>query len=213
MKKGLLKKLLTAFVLVFTRFLVFIVACFVCCILLVGFFLVGDQILNKHEEKIIQNKFQQEIAQVPELSVKSFKLWEGDSIVVAEVKNKGEVQFWYGENGIPRLDRINGTTTSYDCFFVNEKGEKIGYVFTKGLILNEGSAFKKWFPVEINNLQDLVHNYDQVVAVLHTFPRNSTFKAFEDSWGTRDVLVTSNPDFTVIEQYRGKTVYCDLFRR
>ena len=77
-------------------------------------------------EKQIDIKFHKEILKVPQLKVVSFKLWEGDSIVQAEIEKKGIIMFWYGIDGVPRIDSIGHYSTSYECFYVNSKGEKEG---------------------------------------------------------------------------------------
>src|SRR4051812_35649170 len=60
---------------------------------------VGYQ--DARDEKIIEKKFHTEIKKYPQITVKNFKLWEGDSMVTLALKGKGEVSFWYGVEGVP----------------------------------------------------------------------------------------------------------------
>lgn len=167
---------------------------------------------NSQAEKIIDQRFHQEVAQVPQLKVKNFMLWEGDSMVTAEVENKGEVRFWYGKDGIPRIDSLGQHSTSYTCFYVDENGKKTGYAFDTDLVLDKEAKYGKWFPFQVNNLKDLVEKYDSISAILATFPKNPETIPFEDSWGKRDVIKNSNPDFVLKQQFRGKEVWCDLYQ-
>jgi hypothetical protein len=166
---------------------------------------------DKAKEEKIDVKFHQEVSQTPSIQVKSFKLWEGDSIVELEVKNKGTVMMWYGLDGTPRLDRIGNFSTSYDCFNVDNQGNKKSYAFTTGLILDKDSAFQKWFPFEVNNLNDLVLRYDDIIKILETFPKNPSKVEHKDSWGTREVVGQSNNDFVVRPDKNKSNVACDLF--
>lgn len=167
---------------------------------------------NNQTEKHIDQAFHQEVAQVPQIKVKSFRLWEGDSMVQADIENKGEVKFWYGQNGVPRIDSISSYTTLYDCFFVNIKGQKTDYAFTTGLVLDKESKYKKWFPFEVNTLKDLVDKYDSIIRILHTFPKKPEMIPFGDSWGKRQVVKQSDPTYILTQQLRGKEVVCDLFQ-
>jgi len=132
--------------------------------------------------------------------------------VTAEVENKGEVRFWYGLNGLPRIENIGPYSTTYYCFYVDSLGKKIGYAYDIDLDLDKGGAFAKWFPFQIHNLKDLVENYNNILGVVATFPKNPETVPFEDSWGKRTVIKQSNPNFTVKQQSQGKEVWCDLFQ-
>ncbi len=162
-------------------------------------------------EKIIDQKFHQEASQVPELKVKSFKLWEGDSMVEAEVLDKGTVYFWYGIDGVPHIDRINKYSSSWECFYIDNKGKKTNYAYTRGLVLDKESDFKKWFPFEVNSLKELVQRYDDIQKVLATFPKNPETIPFHDRSGDRDVVKKSNPEFILKDKLK-ENVYCDLFQ-
>lgn len=165
---------------------------------------------NSQAEKLIDQKFHSEVAQISQMKVKNFMLWEGDSMVTAEIVNKGEVRFWYGKDGVPRIDSLGQYSTSYTCFYVDSNGKKTGYAYDTGLTLDKDGKYAKWFSFQVNNLKDLADKYDLMVGVLATFPKNPSTMPFEDSWGKRDVIAHSNPDFVLKEQFRGKEVWCDL---
>lgn len=165
---------------------------------------------DARKEKIIDQKFHQEVAQIPEIKVKSFKLWEGDSIVILDIKNKGEVYLWYGEDGVPRIESLEKYSTSYTCFYVDEKGKKTGYVYDINLGLRKDNAYAKWFPFHVTNLKELVNRYDDIVKIVATFPKDPKTIPFKDSWGTRDVIEKSNPNFVVKESLFWREIWCDL---
>ena len=165
---------------------------------------------NNQTEKLIDQKFHQEVAQVPQLKVKNFMLWEGDSMVTIDIKNKGEVRFWYGKDGVPRIDSLGQYSTSYTCFYVDKSGKKTEYAYDTGLVLDKDKKYAKWFNFQVNSLKDLVDKYDLVTSVLTTFPKNPATIPFEDSWGKREVIEQSNPNYTLKQQFRGKEVWCDL---
>lgn len=144
---------------------------------------------QKQAEKLIEKKFYQEVSQLPQLKVNSFSLWEGDSIVLAEVEGKGMVNFWYGKSGYPRIMTIDSVETSSYCYYADTNE----YAYTTSLTLYKGSKFQQWFPFEINNLKDLVDRYNDIVAVLKTF-RSSEIANFTD-------------------EYKGREVKCNVFSR
>jgi len=182
-------------------------------ILILGFysyFFVYLDFKYKQDEKIIDQKFHQEILRVPQMKITSFQLWEGDSMVTAEIENKGEVKFWYGLDGVPRIDNIDGHSTMYTCFYVDPNGKKIGYAYDTELSLKNNGQFTKWFPFEINNLSGLVERYDEIEKVLVSFPVISETVPFKDMTGERQVLEKSDPNFVVKQQLFGREVWCDL---
>lgn len=169
------------------------------------------QILKtKQIEKKINQEFHREIINIPQLQVTSFKLWERDSIVQATVADKGKMVFWYGRDGVPRINSIGSYSTSYDCFILSN-GRKTGYAFSMNLVLNEESKFHKWFPFEVNTLKDLVDRYDAIIDILRTFPQKPIMVSFTDISGVRQVVQNPNPEYVLLEQSRGKEVACDLF--
>lgn len=194
--------------------LIIVVGLVVIGALLIGLFF-GYIAYTAHQDKVkedkIDIKFHQEVSQTPNVQVKSFKLWEGDSIVELDIKDKGTVRMWYGVDGVPRIDNIGKYSTSYDCFNVDAQGNKKSYAFTSGLVLDNDSAFKKWFSFEVNNLNDLVVKYDDIIKVLESFPKNPTRVKHKDSWGTREVVGQSNNDFVVKPDKNKVNVTCDLF--
>lgn len=116
---------------------------------------------TRRVEKNIEQRFWNEVQTTPKFSVKLFKLWEGDSIVTGEVKEKGEVRFWYGATGIPRITTIGKRSAEYLCTFDASKRQ-----FSTGLDLSSGSSFIVQYGFEINSLSDLVKKYDQLESTL-----------------------------------------------
>ncbi len=169
---------------------------------------------NDQAEKIIDKKFHAEASQMPQLKVNRFTLWEGDSIVDANIQNKGHALFWYGEDGVPRLNGIGNYSTTWDCFFVDTAGKKTEYAVTWDLYLGKDSPFKKWFPFEVNNVKDLVNKYDAIIKVLATFPKKPETIVLEPTdgrWGKRDVVKHPNPNYILKLKEQGKDIQCDLF--
>ena len=101
-------------------------------------------------------------------------------MVTVDVENKGEVRFWYGKDGVPRIDNLGQYSTFYTCFYVDKNGKKTDYAFDTGLVLNKEGEYAKWFNFQVNNLKDLVEKYDSISAVLATFPKNPETIPFED---------------------------------
>ncbi len=168
---------------------------------------------SKKVEKMIDKKFHEELAQVPELKVEFFQLWDGDSIVHAEVKGKGPVNFWYGERGVPRIVGFGGYQVPGRCLYTDEKGERVKYGFHSMLVLDNDTPYKKWFPFEVNNLRDLVDRYDDIAAVLNKFPTKPEMTSIDIGTGSNQEMVKNpNPDYVLKYQDNGRNVHCDLFR-
>lgn len=178
----------------------------------ISFILIG--VLNdKKAEKNIDLKFHQEISNIPEIKVNSFKLWESDSIVNIDIQNKGSVHFWYGRNNVPRIDAIGNVGISQVCYYVDRNGTKIGYAGDVSLVLDKDQYYKKWFSFEVINLQDLVNRYDEIVKIVSTFPKNPETEVFHDKlWGDRYVVKNPDPNFIVYRKIDNKEVTCDLFQ-
>ena len=164
------------------------------------------------KEEAINRKFWQEVHQIPQLRVTNFMLWEGDSLVTAQIEGKGEVRFWYGINGVPRLNYVGGYNTESVCFYVNSSGEKTAYAFHTSLYLGSPNEFAKWFPFEINNLKDMVDKYDFLLDSIFSLPVNPEMVNFKDKYSKRKVVKESNPDFILKKNFRSKEVWCDLYR-
>jgi hypothetical protein len=165
------------------------------------------------EERYIDKKFHEEVSQIPQMKITFFNLWEGDSMVTAKIEGKGEVKFWYDVSGVPRIDSIGNHSTSYACFFVDENGKKVKYAFDQSLVLNKEGKFLKWFPFQVESLQELADKYDDIVAVVQTLPHDPQRVPFEDSSGSREVIKESKPNFTLKDHYKGKELWCDLYYR
>lgn len=154
---------------------------------------------DRKAEKIIDQKFHQEVSQIPQLKIKSFQLWDGDSMVRAEIENKGEVFFWYGLDGVPRLEVVGPYSTLYPCFYIDGNA-KIRSNTSQPLVLGNNSQFTKWFPFEVNSLRNLVEKYDEIIAALKTFPTNTKTEMFQSN-------------YTLKQQLNGKELWCDLYTR
>lgn len=157
---------------------------------------------------MVTKSFNAEIKTVPNVTVKEFKLWEGDGMVTLTIPNKGDVYFWYGLDKIPAIESIGGYSTSFECFDT-ENGEKTRYAYTLPLILTSNSHFAKYFNFQVNSMQDLVFRYDDIIAVLKTFPVNPPTKDFISS-GNRRILAKTNPSFE-IKPEKNRPVVCDLY--
>ena len=168
---------------------------------------------DRKAEKNIGLKFHQEISNIPEIKVNSFKLWEGDSIVDMEILNKGNVHLWYGRNSVPRIDSIGGIGISQVCYYIDRNGTNIGYAGDVSLTLDKDHYYKKWFPFDVLNLQDLVNKYDEIKKVVSTFPKNPETEIFHDKlWGDRYVVKNPDPNFIVYRKIDNKEVACDLLQ-
>lgn len=165
----------------------------------------------KYKEKIIDREFHQEVQKLPEIKVKKFKLWEGDSMAELEIANKGTVNIWYGVSKIPQIVTINDFFTSFDCFYVDNNGNKKNYAYTLDLSLEPQSMFSRWFPFQVNSLGDLVNKYEDIINILKTFPQNPPMVNLSDPSGNRKILKSSNPNFEIKTVDRNKPVSCDLY--
>lgn len=162
-------------------------------------------------EKRIERNFYKEVAMLPQITLKSFRLWEGDSMATISIKDKGEVYFWYGIGGVPTIERIGEYGTSFECFYVDSRENKVHAAYSTGLSLGQNGQFTPWFPFEVNSLSDLVEKYDQIIAILQTFPHNPPVIEHKDSWGLRYVLKNPDPKFILKTTHKGRQVQCDLF--
>lgn len=167
----------------------------------------------KVREKIITKLFTEDIKQFPEIILTNFTLWEGDSMVSLEIPNKGKINFWYGTDKLPRIDSIDTYDTTYDCFYVDTKGQKTNYVYDMQLILDNQSHFKQWFPFQVISLKDIVEKYDEIIAILKTFPQDPPLIPFEDRYGKRHVRLKPDEKYMIKTAFNGKPVVCDLYNR
>ncbi len=181
----------------------------------VGYFYLRFFVLDKYYESIIDKKFHAEIANIPQIKVTKFMLWEGDSIVTLEVQNKGSVSFWYGRDGVPRIEGIEPYSIPFVCFYVDNQGSKLSYAYDFPLDLGKNTkVYEKWFRFKVNNLHDLVDKYDSIIQVLNTFPKNPEMTDFYDKkWGKHSVVKNPDPEFILRDKYAGKSIACDLYVR
>jgi hypothetical protein len=169
------------------------------------------QFTNIRDEKIIDKKFHDEVSTLPQIKVDQFMLWEGDSHAEITIGGKGKASFWYGKDGIPSIESVGSYSTSYECDFFDSMGQKTGYAFNTSLILSPNSPFLKWFPFQVNNLQELITHYDDIINIVSTFPNYPNTSLRDDSKEKSDIFV-SNQDFTFKQLFRGKQVQCNLYK-
>lgn len=186
---------------------------FLLIIFTVGYFFLRIFVLDKYFEIIIDKKFHAEVKNIPQITITKFMLWEGDSMVDLNIEGKGSTSFWYGVDGVPRIEAIGPYPIPFVCFYVDDQGNKTGYVYDTALVLDKNTKlYEKWFPFKVNNLQDLVDKYDSIIKVLGTFPKNPEMVEFEDkTWGKHLVLKNPNPDFNLKDKHNGKDIACDLY--
>lgn len=165
---------------------------------------------DKQIEKKINDKFHQEVAKLPGVSIRHFLLWEGDSIASIEIKDMGVVDFWYGKDGAPRITGIGEYHTDYVCFYAPGKKDEMSYAYDMPLDLSGDSKYKKWFPFSVNTLSDLVEKYDLITDTLKTFPKYELRTAFEYNWMERKPIDNPDMNYVLKTNHRGQEVWCDL---
>lgn len=166
---------------------------------------------DKKIEQVILKEFYADVKNNPEITVKRFMLWEGDSIADIDIKDKGHVNMWYGDDNVPIISTIGDYSTSFGCYYVDKNNKKLESVYSLDLDLDHDSEFRKWFPFEVNTLKDLVVNYDDIIAVLKTFPSNPELIEFKDKSGQHYVRKTPDRDFMITTSYNNRQVQCDLY--
>lgn len=166
---------------------------------------------DKKIEQVIQKEFYADVKNNPEITVNRFMLWEADSIVDIDIKDKGNVNMRYGDDNVPIISSIGDYSTSYGCYFVDENNKKTESVYSMDLDLSKDSKFRKWFPFEVNTLNDLVARYDDIIAVLKTFPQNPEQVKFNDKSGERYVRKIPDFDFMISTSFNNRPVQCDLY--
>lgn len=163
---------------------------------------------DSRNEKIIDKEFHQDIKKYPTIKVKTFKLWEGDSMVTLDIPQKGEVSFWYGVDKVPRIESIGKYTTLFTCFNINKNREKVSYAYDYDLWLDSRSPYTKWFHFQVNTIGDLLHYYNDIRHVLKTFPQNPPLVDFHDGYGERKVLKNLDLNFQIKPK---NNIVCDLY--
>ncbi len=118
--------------------------------------------IAKFQDRYSEQKFLKEMATIPEATVKIRNTFEGGTLADIQILNKGSVSVMYGLFGLEHIRRIG----KFDTVLICPEDRGIGIGFSLG----KNSQFKKWFPFEIDSLQELVNHYDEIVAVLDTFP-------------------------------------------
>ena len=118
--------------------------------------------IAKFQDQYSEQKFINEIINIPEASGKIRNTFEGGTLADIEILNKGSITVMYGLFGLEYVRHID----KFDTVFICPENPSIGI----GFGLGKNSKFKKWFPFEVNNLQELINRYDDIVAVLDTFP-------------------------------------------
>jgi len=165
---------------VFKTLSIILVACF--AIIFVIF-------IVKFQDGYANQKFSKEISAIPRIKTKIISTFEGAVSAQIEIPNKGNIDLIYGIQGLEYIRHIG----KFDTTFICPENQTVGVVFNLG----RGSKFQKWFPFQVNNLQELVNHYDDIVAVLKTFPNSP------------------NPDYTVTVLSNlfglGKKTVCSIY--
>lgn len=143
-------------------------------------------LILKFQDSYTEQKFLKEVATIPEVKGKIRNTFEGGTLADIQIPNKGSVTIMYGLFGLEYIRRVG----QYDTVFICPEDKSVGIGF--GLV--KDSKFQKWFPFEVNNLQELVNHYDDIVAILSTFP------------------TSPDPDYTVTASSRlGKQIVCSIY--
>ncbi len=166
---------------------------------------------NNYNEKIIDREFHKDISQYPNVKTTKFTLRDGGSMVTLDIPEKGQVSFWYGVDRVPRIQSIGRYNTSFTCFNVDKNGKKVSYAYDTSLWLDATSPYAKWFTFKVNTIGDLINRYSDIETVLNTFPKNPELVDFNDSWGERQIVERSNPNFLLKPNNGQESPVCDLY--
>lgn len=150
-----------------------IIILFIAVVVYVVIVLITWRFDSEDLEKNLSTKFHQEIAKIPEMQPVNFHSsgkYSGQADVRVDIKDKGQVWFDYDEKGMGSIYEIGKYDTLWNCFSNKPDEKREIYNGSEPLYLGKKSHFRKWFPFEVNNLQDLVNKHDAIVAVLDTFP-------------------------------------------
>jgi len=145
MKKQIFKKLLLVFFILLTIPLVAII------------------LIVRFQDGYVEQKFNKEASKIPGLRTKVYSIFEGGLSAQIDIPDKGKVQIMYGLLGLEYIRYIGNFDTIFLC--PEDKTTAVG------LSLRKGSKFSKWFPFDVNNLEDLVYHYHDILSILNTFPR------------------------------------------
>lgn len=143
-------------------------------------------LILKFQDGYTERKFLKEVATIPEIKGDIRNTFEGGTLADIQIPNKGSVTIMYGLFGLEYIRRVG----QFDTVFICPEDKSIGIGF--GLV--KDSKFQKWFPFEVINLQELVNHYDDIVAILNTFP------------------ISPDPNYTVTARNRlGKQIVCSIY--
>lgn len=144
----------------------------------------------KFQNQYVESKFLKEMASIPEAKGKIRNTFEGGATVNITIPNKGSITVMYGISGIEGIWHIGKYNTAFMC--QDNKGYSIVYPLE---LSKNNNRFKKWFPFQINNLKDLVTNYDNIIYILNSFPElpnsNYTIKAKANDGSSFDCYLTA----------------------
>ncbi|MBP9702235.1 hypothetical protein KBD69_00970 [Candidatus Woesebacteria bacterium] len=116
------------------------------------------------QDQYAEQKFSKEASTIPGIKTKIISVFEGGVSAQIEIPEKGTVDVLYGIQGLEYVLKIRDFDTRFMC----PEDATVGAF----LNLRKKSNFKKWFPFQVNNLQQLINHYDDITAILETFPHS-----------------------------------------
>lgn len=137
------------------------------------------------QDGFVERKFDKEVSKISNIRAQKFSVFEGRLFANIEIPGKGKVAVLYGLGGLEYIMEIGGISTNVIC----PENKTIGM----SLNLGRHSNYKKWFSFEVNNLQDLVNHYDDIVGTLRTFPTKP------------------DPHYTITMSSRGEKTECSVY--
>lgn len=147
------------------------------------------------KEKNIAKRFSKEMETTEGLIVENFDTYDCDGWANVQIEGKGKALIFYDENGNVSVRGITSYPTSFVCYYVDSNEKPTRYAGNFVLWLDKDSPYEKWFPFEINNLQDLVLRYDDIVDSMEKLPKNPELVDFEDRFEKRNVLKNYDENF------------------
>lgn len=147
-------------------------------------------------EKATEKEVRAQVAQLPGVTITQLTLWEGDSIVRLQIKNKGNVDMWYRAGGPPRIESLQtmdkmGYGTEFRC--ERDAGGKREYAYQTAMEIVKDNAVGRKFSFEVKSITDIVRHFDEIIATLDTFPANpETLTRESENWGTQ--IFFKNPE-------------------
>lgn len=197
------KKLQNSFKVIFTLFVVSIL--FFCAVFWV------DSIQDGKKEVKAWARLSQELKDSPEAKLTWDAVDNGERMVTLDIQDKGEVRFWYSEEGVRSIESIKSKMIDFSCFFVDSEGIAQTHAYTTGLQTND--RFRKWLPFDVRTIPELVEHYDDIVAITSAFPKKEELLRTSDVAYRNGYWMPAHPDpnFTLNNTFRGRKVACYLY--